>query len=72
MQVSLKRKGFLMRLFASSLGLQFIFLSICLQAAQGDVSYNKDIRPLLSDRCFACHGPDDGKREGNFRLLMVY
>ena len=57
-----------MRLFASSLGLQFIFLSICLQAAQGDVSYNKDIRPLLSDRCFACHGPDDGKREGNFRL----
>ena len=28
------------------------------------VSYNKDIRPLLSDRCFACHGPDASKQIG--------
>jgi hypothetical protein len=43
---------------------------LCLQAtAQEDaISYNRDIRPLLSDRCFACHGPDDAKREGNLRL----
>ena len=32
------------------------------------VSYNKDIRPLLSDRCFACHGPDASKRQSSLRL----
>ena len=32
------------------------------------VSYNFDIRPILSDKCFACHGPDANKRKANFRL----
>ncbi len=32
------------------------------------ISYNRDIRPLLADRCFACHGPDDAKREAKLRL----
>jgi hypothetical protein len=32
------------------------------------VSYNFDIRPILSDKCFACHGPDSQKREAGLRL----
>src|SRR5688500_6240646 len=32
------------------------------------VSYNFHIRPILSDKCFACHGPDANKRQANFRL----
>ncbi len=32
------------------------------------VSYNFHIRPILSDKCFACHGPDANKRKANFRL----
>ncbi len=48
--------------------LPLLAASITLEASEPLVSYNRDIRPLLSDRCFACHGPDDGKREGNFRL----
>ena len=32
------------------------------------ISYNFHIRPILSDKCFACHGPDANKRKANFRL----
>ena len=32
------------------------------------VSYNFDVRPILSDNCFACHGPDANKREAGLRL----
>jgi hypothetical protein len=32
------------------------------------VSYNYHIRPILSDKCFVCHGPDANKRKANFRL----
>lgn len=32
------------------------------------VSYNFHIRPILSDKCFACHGPDANKREADLRL----
>ena len=32
------------------------------------VDFNFHIRPLLSDRCFSCHGPDEGSREAGLRL----
>ncbi|MDF9798595.1 hypothetical protein OKW21_003858 [Catalinimonas alkaloidigena] len=32
------------------------------------VSYNFHVKPILSDRCFACHGPDEDKREAGLRL----
>ena len=34
------------------------------------ISYNFNIRPILSDKCYKCHGPDGGKRQAGLRLDM--
>src|SRR3954447_2734201 len=33
-----------------------------------EVDFSRDVRPLLSQYCFACHGPDDRSRKGGLRL----
>ncbi len=37
-------------------------------AAAPPVDFNRDVRPILSDHCYACHGPDENKRKGGLRL----
>jgi hypothetical protein len=37
-------------------------------SSKGKVDFNFHVKPILSDKCFACHGPDEKKRQANFRL----
>src|SRR5437867_3251 len=37
-------------------------------SAGSSLAYNRDVRPILSENCFACHGPDKNQRKGKLRL----
>ncbi len=53
-----------------------VFVLITVACNSGDnndaipqtISYNFSVRPILSDKCYACHGPDANKRKANLRL----
>src|SRR5687768_5278612 len=37
-------------------------------AAEPKISFTRQIKPILANKCFACHGPDEKERKGELRL----
>jgi len=46
----------------------FLVAATPVHAVEQPISFNRDVRPILSDRCFACHGPDAKTIHGGLRL----
>jgi hypothetical protein len=51
---------------------EVVLLSCCVfsACAQADdkIDFNRDVRPIISDKCFQCHGPDATNQDSDFRL----
>ncbi|MDG1355534.1 MAG: hypothetical protein P8P90_04735, partial [Opitutales bacterium] len=50
--------------FSKSLTILPLFISACLYSKQSEqVDFAREILPILSDKCYACHGPDTKKKD---------
>src|SRR5690242_8441389 len=45
-----------------------VYLGIGFTCAAASVEFNRDVRPILSDKCYVCHGPDAKAKHIPFRL----
>jgi hypothetical protein len=63
-----KTAVFLQNILAIVLITAFAAIGFSADQSTAKLKFNRDIRPLLSDRCFTCHGPDKNARKADLRL----
>ena len=56
------------RVFGSPLLLTWFVLAPCLGRTAETIEYNRDVRPILAENCFSCHGLDGIGRKADLRL----
>ena len=70
-QTQLSRLGTLTRFGTGCMSLMVLLLGLVVALPPVDaekLQFDRDILPILSDKCFACHGPDPAVRQANLRL----
>lgn len=55
-------------LMVKSAALILSFMVVAADGAETGVDFSRDIQPLLSEKCYQCHGPDANRRTGDLRL----
>ena len=61
--------NFQQRIAGVAVLLVWISAEVCEGASKRtEIEYNRDVRPILSENCFVCHGADSGSRKAKLRL----
>ena len=60
--------GLMKHRHTSKLVVAFLFLASAAPIRSDEISFNRDIRTILSENCYACHGPDAESRKADLRL----